>query len=103
MTNQRALELLMIERACVKRGSGMEGTWVTDNGLTMYTRYDKVHDECDRNCAVCPLVQDSKELLEMYDKVIWLMTEKAAEEDKPKDWRDWQRECEKEPLKQLAI
>ena len=99
MTNRRALELLMTERACVKRGSGMEGTWVTDDGLPLYTRYDNGH----RNCAVCPLVQDSTELLEMFDKVIWFMTEKAAEEDKVKELKDWQRECEKEPLKQLAI
>ena len=103
MTNQRALEMLMIERACVKRGSGMEGTWITDDGKTMYVRYDKVHEECDRNCAVCPLVKDSTELLEMYDRVIWLMTEKAAEEDKTQEWHDWQVECESGPLEQLAI
>ena len=101
MTNQRAMELLMIERACVKRGSGMEGTWVTDDGRTMYVRYEKVNNECDRNCAVCPLVQDSTELLQMYDRVIHIMTNFTEEEDKHNDWRDWQRNCD--PRQPLAI
>ena len=47
MTDKRALELLTIEQECVKRAvSG-----------------------CDRNCDQCALVQDSGELLEMYEYV----------------------------------
>lgn len=47
MTNQRILELLKIERECVARGN-----------------------TCGRTCATCELVQDDKELLEMYDTLI---------------------------------
>ena len=47
MTYERALELLKIERECIKRA-----------------------DACNRNCAKCDLVQDPNELLEMYDWVI---------------------------------
>ena len=53
MTDFRMLELLKIERECVSRG-----------------------DTCDRNCASCDLVQDTNELLEMYDKVIRLVANK---------------------------
>lgn len=45
MTNERAIELLNIERQCV--GSN-----------------------CDRDCANCELVQEEDELLEMYEYVI---------------------------------
>ena len=44
-TLKRAAELLAIERECVAR-------------------------ECDRNCAVCELVQEQDELIGMYDRVI---------------------------------
>lgn len=47
MTKQRAIELLEIERECVKRA-----------------------DNCDRNCASCSLVQETDEILEMYSYVI---------------------------------
>ena len=42
---KRDIELLKIERECVSR-------------------------TCDRNCGVCDLVQDERELLAMYDRVI---------------------------------
>ena len=45
MTNERAIELLNIERQCV--GSN-----------------------CDRDCANCERVQEEDELLEMYEYVI---------------------------------
>ena len=95
MTNRRAMELLMIERSCVRKGSGM----ILDPDIG----YIKVDEDCNRDCANCPLVQDSRELLDMYDKVIAIMIRKVEEEDKVKELKDWQRECEKEPLKQLAI
>lgn len=42
---KRDIELLKIERECVSR-------------------------TCDRNCGACDLVQDERELLAMYDRVI---------------------------------
>ena len=47
MTVTRMVELLEIEQQCVAQG-----------------------ESCDRDCAHCPLVQDTQELLEMYDFVI---------------------------------
>mgnify|MGYP007038222773 CR=1 FL=1 len=47
---ERMIELLKIERECVQRGN-----------------------TCDRNCAKCDLVQDDKELIEMYDNVIFTL------------------------------
>lgn len=47
MTNERALELLMFERECVKRA-----------------------DTCDRDCMNCELVQDADEIVQMYTFVI---------------------------------
>ena len=52
MTIQRMLELLEIEHKCMLRGA---------------------HDDCDRNCADCELVQDDYELHEMYTDVISLL------------------------------
>ena len=49
MSNDRIVQLLRIERECVLRNS---------------------KNSCDRNCANCDLVQDDKELLEMYETVI---------------------------------
>ena len=54
MTKQRMLELLEIEHECMLRGA---------------------HDDCDRNCADCELVQDDGELHEMYTDVIALLKE----------------------------
>lgn len=54
MTIQRMIELLEIEHECMLRGS---------------------HDDCDRNCADCELVQDDGDLHEMYTNVIALMKE----------------------------
>ena len=54
MTIQRMLELLEIEHECMLRGS---------------------HDDCDRNCANCELVQDDGDLHEMYTDVIALLKE----------------------------
>lgn len=49
MKKSRILELLEYERQCILRNS--------DNS-------------CNRDCANCDLVQDSKELLTMYDQVM---------------------------------
>lgn len=58
MTIQRMIELLAFERKCVESA-----------------------DECDRNCAECNLVQDTDELLDMYNEVILLL--KAQETTRP--------------------
>jgi len=52
MTTERMIELLEIERQCVLRSAN-----------------------CNRNCTVCNLVQEDKELLEMYEGVINLLKE----------------------------
>lgn len=52
MTRQKIIELLEIEHECMLRGA---------------------HDECDKNCAECELVQDDNELHEMYTDVITLL------------------------------
>ena len=48
------VELLEIEHECMLRGA---------------------HDDCDRNCADCELVQDDGDLHEMYTNVIALLKE----------------------------
>ena len=53
MEDKRILELLKIERECVRRNSDCE---------------------CDRNCVKCDLVQTDGELLEMYDILIGRMS-----------------------------
>lgn len=50
MTKERMIELLAFERKCVELAG-----------------------ECDRNCAECNLVQDTNELLDMYNEVISLL------------------------------
>lgn len=57
MTIERMIELLEIEHECMLRGS---------------------HDDCDRNCADCELVQDDGDLHEMYTNVIALLKEQEA-------------------------
>ena len=57
MTIQRMIELLKIEHECMLRGA---------------------HDDCDRNCADCELVQDDGELHEMYTNVIGMLKEQEA-------------------------
>lgn len=54
MTIQRMIELLEIEHECMLRN---------------------LHDDCDRNCADCDLVQDDGDLHEMYTDVIALLKE----------------------------
>lgn len=49
MTQDRAIDLLKTELSCVRRN---------ENGL------------CDRDCASCDLVQQTSELIEMYEFVI---------------------------------
>ena len=49
MNLQRKIELLEAERDCIRR---------------------RDEDPCDRKCADCDLVQDSEELLEMYNDLI---------------------------------
>lgn len=50
MTLERTIELLRIERECVRRA-----------------------ETCTRHCEVCPLVQDDKELVQAYDQAIGLL------------------------------
>ena len=57
MTIERMIELLKIEHECMLRGA---------------------HDDCDRKCADCELVQDDGELHEMYTNVIRLLKEQEA-------------------------
>ena len=59
MTIQRIIELLEIEHECILRNS---------------------HDDCDRNCADCDLVQDDEELHEMYTDALALLKEQEAKE-----------------------
>lgn len=54
MTIQRMIELLKIEHECMLRGA---------------------HDDCDRDCANCELVQDDGDLHEMYTNVIGILEE----------------------------
>ncbi len=74
MTKERMIELLKIEHECMRRGA---------------------HNECDRDCAKCELVQDDRELDEMYTGVVVLLDEKEAKppvhiyEEYPE--HDWKR------------
>ena len=95
MTDRRAMELLAIERMCVRKGSGMEFDLNTN-------RYIQVDSECNRDCANCILVQNAGELLEMYDHILKLMIDKTnKKEDRNDDCRDWQRNCD--PCQPMAI
>ena len=55
MTPERVLELLKIERECINRNNQPFGM------------------NCNRECGKCDLLQDTDELLEMYDYLINLM------------------------------
>ncbi len=57
MTIQRMIELLEIEHECILRNS---------------------HDDCDRDCANCDLVQDDGDLHEMYTNVIAVLREQEG-------------------------
>lgn len=57
LTIQRMIELLEIEHECMLHGA---------------------HDDCDRDCANCELVQDDGDLHEMYTDVIALLKEQDA-------------------------
>ena len=59
MTIKRMIELLDIEHECMLR---------------------KSHDDCNRNCADCDLVQDDDELHEMYTNVISLLKEQEPKQ-----------------------
>lgn len=102
MTNREAFGLLAIERACVAKGSGMEAFYeLSEDGCSMGINYKKVNEECDRNCAVCPLVQKSEDLLAMYDYMLQRLNDEIREEEQAEEWRDWQRDCD--PRQPLAI
>lgn len=62
MTNTRAIELLKIERECVNRNNQPFGK------------------NCSRECGKCDLVQNTDELLEMYDFVIDVMEKQIPKE-----------------------
>lgn len=53
MDKARALELMKIEKECIRRNASPF--------------------ECDRNCAKCDLVQDDAELTEAYEYVIGVL------------------------------
>ena len=55
MTIECVIDLLKTERECVRRAS---------------------NDICDRQCEKCVLVQDSEDLLTMYDIAIALLSKK---------------------------
>lgn len=76
MTIQRMIELLEIEHECMLRGA---------------------HDDCDRNCADCELVQDDGDLHEMYTNVIALLKEqeKLVNVDKLREKLGFAESCEK--------
>lgn len=57
MTIQRMIELLEIEHECMLR---------------------RAHDDCDRNCVDCELVEDDGDLHEMYTNVIAMLKEQGA-------------------------
>jgi hypothetical protein len=59
----------------------MEWQMKIDEDFTDRSGYVKTCDECDRDCANCELVQDSKELLEMYDYVIKMMIDEMIKEE----------------------
>ena len=108
MTKERMIELLEIEHECMRRGA---------------------HSECDRDCAKCEIVQDDKELDEMYTGVIALLKEqeeqiknrdesleKAREEIKwlrgmlkeqdareltIDEWREWKNNPKRNPICKL--
>lgn len=71
MTNERILQLIKIERECVKR-----------NG------------KCDRDCANCDLVQIDSDLIEMYDNAIRLY--QKIVEGRVVVCEGWQRDSENE-------
>lgn len=52
LDRDRIIELLKIERECVRRNSDQN---------------------CDRNCGACDLVQDDKELLAAYDSAVEML------------------------------
>lgn len=56
MTKQRAIKLLEIERECVNRNNQPFGY------------------NCNRECGKCDLLQNTEELIEMYDFVIRELT-----------------------------
>lgn len=71
MNQLRATELLEIELACVRRN---------ESGA------------CDRNCAVCDLVQETDELVDMYEYVINRM--KSSDADRMPNTLSWRgSEC----------
>ena len=74
MTIQRMIELLEIEHECILRNS---------------------HDDCDRNCADCNLVQDDGDLHEMYTDVIALLKKQEPKTViiNPEKYGDWLKHC----------
>ena len=64
MSLTRMIELLDVERECVTTAA---------------------HNGCDRNCANCILVQDDRELFEMYTKVIDILAALNAVAENAKD------------------
>jgi hypothetical protein len=65
MTRQRMVELLEIEKECVRRNAC---------------------GECNRACHICDLLQDDTELHEMYEEVIALM---KAQEPRVMTLEEW--------------
>ena len=80
MTIQRMIELLEIEHECMLRGA---------------------HDDCDRNCADCELVQDDVELHEMYTNVIYMLKKQEVRELTMDEWREWKANPKRNPICEL--
>ena len=72
----RALELLKIERECVKRQNNYCGSTMSD--------------KCSRtwvgNCSECDLVQSDVDVLNMYDTVIALVTNYVDAKASVNEW-----------------
>ena len=87
MTIQRIIELLEIEHECMLRGA---------------------HNDCDRNCADCELVQNDGDLHEMYTDVIALLKRqeellRKLQKDKDKlclEISEWKHKYHDRPLKE---
>lgn len=68
MEPERIIKLLQIEKECVERASG---------------KAKDQHHVCLRDCWNCDLVQDTDELIDMYDACISIISNDTA--DRPRE------------------
>ena len=71
MTNARAIELLIIEKECVQRASGIRHN-ASDPDYWVH----EPAPECNRDCEHCDIVQNEEELISMYEYAIEILKEK---------------------------